>query len=37
MNAIGACRLCLVEVEGLKAPVMACNTRVRRNGCKDKN
>jgi len=29
MNAIGACRLCLVEVEGLKAPVMACNTKVK--------
>lgn len=29
MNAIGACRLCLVEVDGLKAPVMACNTKVK--------
>ncbi|MEW6584649.1 MAG: molybdopterin-dependent oxidoreductase, partial [Nitrospirota bacterium] len=29
MRGIGACRLCLVEVEGMKAPVIACNTRVR--------
>jgi len=29
MKGVGACRLCLVEVEGLKAPVIACNTRVR--------
>jgi len=29
MKGIGACRLCLVEVEGLKAPVVACNTKVR--------
>ncbi|MEW6213773.1 MAG: molybdopterin-dependent oxidoreductase [Nitrospirota bacterium] len=29
MKGIGACRLCLVEVEGMKAPVIACNTRVR--------
>ena len=29
MKGIGACRLCLVEVEGLKAPVIACNTKVR--------
>ncbi len=29
MKGIGACRLCLVEVEGLKAPVIACNTRVK--------
>ncbi len=29
MKGIGACRLCLVEVEGLKGPVIACNTRVK--------
>lgn len=29
MKGIGACRLCLVEVEGMKAPVIACNTKVR--------
>ena len=29
MKGIGACRLCLVEVEGLKAPVIACNTKIR--------
>jgi len=29
MKSIGACRLCLVEVKGMKAPVIACNTRVR--------
>ncbi|MDH5203268.1 MAG: molybdopterin-dependent oxidoreductase [Nitrospirota bacterium] len=29
MKGIGACRLCLVEVKGMKAPVIACNTRVR--------
>ena len=31
MKGVGACRLCLVEVEGLKAPVIACNTKVRDN------
>jgi formate dehydrogenase (NADP+) alpha subunit len=29
MKGFGACRLCLVEVEGMKAPVIACNTKVR--------
>ncbi len=29
MKGIGACRLCLVEIEGLKAPVIACNTRIK--------
>lgn len=29
MKGIGACRLCLVEVEGLKTPVIACNTKVK--------
>jgi NADH dehydrogenase/NADH:ubiquinone oxidoreductase subunit G len=29
MKGIGACRLCLVEVEGLKAPMIACNTKVK--------
>jgi|Deesub1362A_J573_1020465.scaffolds.fasta_scaffold00027_40 NADH dehydrogenase/NADH:ubiquinone oxidoreductase subunit G len=29
MKGIGACRLCLVEVEGAKAPVIACNIKVK--------
>lgn len=29
MKGIGACRLCLVELEGGKAPVIACNTKVK--------
>src|SRR4030043_1017207 len=29
MKGVGACRLCLVEVEGMKAPIIACNTRVK--------
>ena len=29
MKGVGACRLCLVEIEGMKAPVIACNTRVK--------
>lgn len=29
MKGIGACRLCLVEVEGGKAPVVACNIKVK--------
>jgi NADH dehydrogenase/NADH:ubiquinone oxidoreductase subunit G len=29
MKGIGACRLCLVEIEGLKAPMIACNTKVK--------
>ncbi|MBE0426415.1 MAG: molybdopterin-dependent oxidoreductase [Nitrospirae bacterium] len=29
MKGIGACRLCLIEIEGLKAPMIACNTKVR--------
>ncbi len=29
MRGIGACRLCLVEVEGAKAPMIACTTRVK--------
>ena len=29
MKGIGACRLCLVEIQGLKAPVIACNTKVK--------
>ena len=29
MKGIGACRLCLVEAEGGKAPIIACNTRVK--------
>ena len=29
MKGVGACRLCLVEVEGMKAPVISCNTKVK--------
>ncbi len=29
MKGIGACRLCLVDVEGMKAPMIACNTKVK--------
>jgi NADH dehydrogenase/NADH:ubiquinone oxidoreductase subunit G len=29
MRGIGACRLCLVEVEGAKAPVVGCITKVK--------
>jgi NADH dehydrogenase/NADH:ubiquinone oxidoreductase subunit G len=29
MKGVGACRLCLVEVEGGKAPVIACNTKAK--------
>jgi NADH dehydrogenase/NADH:ubiquinone oxidoreductase subunit G len=29
MKGIGACRLCVVEVEGSKAPVIACNARAK--------
>lgn len=29
MKAVGACRLCLVQVEGAKAPVIACNTKIK--------
>jgi len=29
MKGIGACRLCLVEIEGMKAPVIACNTKAK--------
>jgi NADH dehydrogenase/NADH:ubiquinone oxidoreductase subunit G len=29
MKGVGACRLCLVEVQGLKAPVISCNTKVK--------
>jgi NADH dehydrogenase/NADH:ubiquinone oxidoreductase subunit G len=29
MKGVGACRLCVVEVEGGKAPVIACNTKVK--------
>ncbi len=29
MKGIGACRLCLVELEGGRAPIIACNTRVK--------
>ena len=28
-KGVGACRLCLVEVEGLKAPIMACTSKVK--------
>ncbi|MBI5206046.1 MAG: (2Fe-2S)-binding protein [Nitrospirae bacterium] len=29
MRGVGACRLCLVEIEGMKAPVIACTTKVK--------
>ena len=29
LGPIGACRLCVVEVEGLKIPVTACTTHVK--------
>jgi len=29
MRGIGACRLCLVEIEGMKAPMIACTTKVK--------
>ncbi len=29
LKGIGACRLCLVEIEGLKAPMIACTTKVK--------
>jgi NADH dehydrogenase/NADH:ubiquinone oxidoreductase subunit G len=29
MKGIGACRLCLVEIEGMRAPMIACNTKVK--------
>ncbi len=29
MRGFGACRLCLVEVEGMKTPLIGCNTKVR--------
>ncbi|HWR58296.1 MAG TPA: 2Fe-2S iron-sulfur cluster-binding protein, partial [Thermodesulfovibrionales bacterium] len=29
LKGIGACRLCMVEVEGLKAPMIACTTKVK--------
>jgi NADH dehydrogenase/NADH:ubiquinone oxidoreductase subunit G len=29
MKGIGACRLCLIEIEGMKAPMLACNTKVK--------
>ena len=29
MKGIGACRMCLVEVEGMKAPMIGCTTKVK--------
>jgi len=29
MRGIGACRMCLVEIEGMKAPMIACTTKVK--------
>jgi len=29
MKGVGACRLCLVEIEGMRAPMIACNTKVK--------
>jgi NADH dehydrogenase/NADH:ubiquinone oxidoreductase subunit G len=28
-RGVGACRLCMVEIEGLKAPMLGCTTRVK--------
>ncbi len=28
-RGVGACRLCLVEVEGMKAPMIACTTKIK--------
>lgn len=29
LKGIGACRMCLVEIEGMKTPMIACTTRVK--------
>ncbi|MCL4457545.1 MAG: molybdopterin-dependent oxidoreductase [Nitrospirae bacterium] len=29
LKGIGACRLCLVEIEGMKSPMIACTTKVK--------
>jgi NADH dehydrogenase/NADH:ubiquinone oxidoreductase subunit G len=29
LKGIGACRLCLVEIEGMKAPMIACTTKIK--------
>lgn len=29
LKGIGACRLCLVEIEGMKAPMLGCTTKVK--------
>jgi NADH dehydrogenase/NADH:ubiquinone oxidoreductase subunit G len=29
MRGIGACRMCLIEIEGMKAPMIGCTTRVK--------
>ncbi len=29
MRGIGACRMCLVEIEGMKAPLIGCTTKVK--------
>ncbi len=29
LKGIGACRLCLVEIEGMKTPMIACTTRIK--------
>lgn len=29
MRGFGACRLCLVEIEGMKTPLIACNTKAK--------
>ncbi|MBI5025454.1 MAG: (2Fe-2S)-binding protein [Nitrospirae bacterium] len=31
MKGIGACRMCLVEIEGMKAPVTACTMKVKQD------
>lgn len=29
LRGVGACRMCMVEIEGMKAPLAGCNTRVK--------
>lgn len=31
LKGIGACRMCLVEIEGMKTPIIACTTKVKDN------
>jgi len=29
LRGVGACRMCMVEIEGLKTPVTGCTTRTK--------